>query len=96
MARLLLVAPDRWILKGAIALLFRIGPKLRTGRHHYTNAKIIAFLYVVESRRDNDFGNAPVDPMTGKPLSVTDKGNTVEIRSDGERGIRYEVQKRSQ
>ena len=30
MARLLVVAPNRWVLKGAAALLFRIGPEFRT------------------------------------------------------------------
>lgn len=30
MARLLVVAPDRWILKGALALDFRFGPAFRT------------------------------------------------------------------
>jgi hypothetical protein len=38
-ARLIAVAPDRWILKGAVALHFRVGPHFRStmdldlGRH---------------------------------------------------------------
>jgi hypothetical protein len=32
MARLLVAAPDRWILKGAVALHFRVGPQFRTTR----------------------------------------------------------------
>lgn len=32
MARLVAVAPDRWILKGAVALHFRVGPQFRTTR----------------------------------------------------------------
>lgn len=31
-ARLMVVAPDRWVLKGAVALQFRAGPKYRTTR----------------------------------------------------------------
>ena len=30
MARLIAVAPDRWILKGAVAIHFRVGPQFRT------------------------------------------------------------------
>src|SRR3972149_7499460 len=30
MARLMTVAPDRWLLKGAVALHFRVGPHYRT------------------------------------------------------------------
>lgn len=30
LARLAVVAPDRWVLKGAVALLYRAGPTLRT------------------------------------------------------------------
>jgi hypothetical protein len=30
MARLIVVAPDRWVLKGAVALQFRAGPQYRT------------------------------------------------------------------
>ena len=29
-ARLMVVAPDRWVLKGAVALQFRAGPEYRT------------------------------------------------------------------
>ncbi len=32
MARLVVVAPDRWILKGAVAMHFRVGPQFRTTR----------------------------------------------------------------
>lgn len=32
MARLIVVAPDRWILKGAVAMHFRVGPHFRTTR----------------------------------------------------------------
>ena len=32
MARLLVAAPGRWILKGAVALHFRVGPQFRTTR----------------------------------------------------------------
>jgi len=32
MARLMAVAPDRWVLKGAVALQFRAGPQYRTTR----------------------------------------------------------------
>lgn len=32
LARLLVVAPDRWVLKGAVALHFRVGPHFRTTR----------------------------------------------------------------
>lgn len=31
-ARLMVVAPDRWVLKGAVALQFRAGPEYRTTR----------------------------------------------------------------
>ena len=30
LARLVVVAPNRWVVKGAVALLFRIGPEFRT------------------------------------------------------------------
>src|SRR6266508_2983551 len=30
MARLTVAAPNRWVVKGAVALLFRIGPEFRT------------------------------------------------------------------
>lgn len=30
MARLMIAAPDRWVVKGAVALLFRLGPRSRT------------------------------------------------------------------
>ena len=39
LARLVAVAPDRWVLKGAVALHFRVGPQFRStmdldlGRH---------------------------------------------------------------
>ncbi len=32
LARLMVVAPDRWILKGAVALHFRVGVRFRTTR----------------------------------------------------------------
>lgn len=32
LARLMVVAPNRWILKGAVALHFRVGPQFRTTR----------------------------------------------------------------
>lgn len=32
LARLMAAAPDRWVLKGAVALHFRVGPQFRTTR----------------------------------------------------------------
>lgn len=32
LARLMVVAPERWILKGAVALHYRVGPTFRTTR----------------------------------------------------------------
>lgn len=60
MARLLIVAPDRWLLKGAVALLFRAGPQFRTtkdldlGRQDSEEAATADFL-VVQSIETGDY-----------------------------------------
>lgn len=49
LVRLMVVAPDRWILKGAVALHFRVGPRFRTtrdldlGRHDDEQAATVDF-----------------------------------------------------
>ena len=60
-------------------------------------ARLSVLRYVLEAAESGDYGNVPIEPMTGEPFMVTDNGDTVEITSaflkDGEPAIRYEVPK---
>ena len=62
-------------------------------------ARLSVLRYVLEAAESGDYSNVPIEPMTGEPFIVIDKGDTVEITSaylkDEEPAIRYEVSKRS-
>lgn len=62
-------------------------------------AELAVLGYVIESRASGNFDDVPIDPLTGEPFVVTDKGDTIEITSaylkDGEPAIKYEVSKTS-
>ena len=62
-------------------------------------SKLAILTWVIDGRHSGDFDDPPVDPLTGEPFTVTDKGGSVEIRSsyatmDGP--LTYEVSKASE
>lgn len=58
---------------------------------------VLIFNYVMEYRRSGNLGDPPIDPFTGQPFIVTDKGATIEITSARRQGdepaVKYEVKK---
>ncbi len=62
-----------------------------------TKASLTAFGFILESQEAGELSEIPIDPMSGKPFIVTDKGDTIEITSsfirDGESAVKYEFKK---
>jgi len=60
-------------------------------------ARLSVLRYFLEAAESGDYGNIPIEPMTGEPFIVTDKGDTVEITSaylkDEKPAIRYAAAK---
>ena len=58
---------------------------------------VLIFSYFMEYRQSGNLGDPPIDPFTGQPFIVTDKGDTIEITSAKLQGdeptIQYEVSK---
>ena len=61
------------------------------------SARLSVLRYFLEAAESGDYGNVPIETMTGEPFIVTNKGDTVEIKSaylkDEEPAILYEVRK---
>ncbi len=79
--------------EGIVPQIVNLSPLNRESR-----AALTAFGYIlnrtVSGSRDVEI---PIDPMTGEPFTVTDRGGTIEIRSsyikDGEPAVKYEFKK---
>ncbi|HLC30564.1 MAG TPA: nucleotidyl transferase AbiEii/AbiGii toxin family protein [Dehalococcoidia bacterium] len=94
MARLLITAPDRWVLKGAVALQFRLGPRFRTtkdmdlGRRDSAEAATADFL-AVQSVHLDDYFTFAIE-RTGQ-LDLTTEGATVRYHATAQlAGRRFE------
>ena len=59
--------------------------------------KLAAFRYILHVADSGSLDGVPIDPRTGVPFTVTDKGDTMEITSsylvEGEPDVRYEFAK---
>jgi hypothetical protein len=60
LARLVAVSPDRWVLKGAVALHFRVGPRFRTTKdldlaHHDDERTAAADFHLAQSVELGDY-----------------------------------------
>ncbi|MBI4199678.1 MAG: hypothetical protein HY535_04305 [Chloroflexi bacterium] len=66
-------------------------------RKDQSKARLVIFQYVAKSLDAGQFGPAPVDPLTGTPFLMADRGDSVEIRSEyvgtGGSAITYQVKK---
>lgn len=62
-----------------------------------TKGRLSIFSYVMEYRMSGELGEPPIDPFTGQPFMVKDKGDTIEITSArqqrDEPAVQYEVKK---
>ena len=70
----------------------------RPDRPSVFDGQLVIFIWVVESTASGIFGDVPIDPRTGEPFILNDKGQSIEIMSadtnkDGEPLIRYEITK---
>ena len=67
------------------------------GRHDPLKSRLAIMRWAIAGAQSGDYSDVPIDPMTGQPFRVTDKGATLEVETESESDegepIKYEIKK---